>query len=84
MNTIEQLIPQGPWYVCRPLVECFKDGRTHLAHNPSDGWVEINGENPAWCGSHAQAVEIARTHGGAAVPARWVDIRILRRDWRNT
>ncbi len=81
MNNIEQLIPQGPWYVCRPLTECFTDGRTHLAKNPVDGWIAINGEHPAWHGTHAQAVELAHTHGGSAVPSSWVDIRLTRHDW---
>lgn len=81
---MHQLIPQGPWYVCRPISQCFEDGRTHLALNPAIGWIAINGENPAWYGSYEQAAELAKQHGGNAVPRGWVDVRFTRTDWKAT
>lgn len=81
---LHQLIPQGPWYVCRPIAQCIEDGRTHLARNPADGWIAINGQDPAWFGSHQLALELAKQHGGNAVPAGWVDVRFSPREWKDT
>lgn len=71
----------GPWYVCRKLTACMTDGKTHLAIT-GHGWVTRTGPVAPWSGRHAEAVRLAATHGGDPVPTKWVDIRHLRRDWR--
>jgi cytosine/adenosine deaminase-related metal-dependent hydrolase len=76
------LVGLGPWYVCRPLTQCMTDGRTHLAIAPSADWITPTADRPAWAGTRIAAEHLASIHGGDAVPTRWVDIRILRRDWR--
>jgi len=77
---MNDLIGLGPWYVCRKLTACIADGKTHLA--PSGEWVTKTAPVAPWSGTRAAAILLASRHGGDAVPSQWVDIRAIRRDWR--
>ena len=77
------LIPVGPWYVVQSLTRCVETGKTHLSIRGTLGqWVGPGEKWSAWCGLEAEARQLASLYGGEAVPAKLIDPRTERRDWR--